>query len=465
MDKNHSKSKSLRGGSYSAAITVVVVALIIVINMIVNALPATYTKFDFTQQQMYTISEQTKSIVKGLDEDVTIYVISQKENEDQGLLSVLEKYQALSSKLDVVVKDPAVYPTFVSQYTDEVLTDNSVIVESSKRSCVVPVADMYELSYNESTGQAQLDSFIGEDVITSAIDYVMTDELPKLYVITGHGEQAIGEFAGEIQRENILVETLALAQKLAIPDDADCLLMEAPTNDISEKEAEVLLKYLENGGKLFYTSYVAKNETPNLDWVLLQFGIEIEDGFVCEGKSENYYDYITYLSPVYGKHEIVNPLADNQVQMMLVNAQNINVIEGNTTVEVTPLLRTSSAAYIKQIGSSNPDKEPGDPSGVMNLAVAVESGETKIVAVTTYDVFSSDSNIRVAGGNYDFLLNSIGYLCEHESMISIRGKQLYTESLSVTSGHTMIWISILLILVPMACLITGLVLWVKRRKR
>ncbi len=465
-NKNSSKSRTLKGGSYSAAITVFVVAFIVVINLIVNALPAIYTKFDFTQQQMYTISEQTKNLVKRLEEDVTIYVIAQKENEDQGLLSVLEKYTALSSKVQVVVKDPAVYPTFTTEYTQEALDDNSVIVVSDKRNCVIPVADMYEVGYNAETGQAQLESFIGEDVITSAIDYVITEELPKLYVLTGHGEQVIGDFASEIQRENIDVETLALAQKLQIPSDADCVLMEAPANDITEEEARVLSDYLEKGGKFFYISYVAKNPTPNLDALLEAYGIAVADGYVCEGDSNSFYEYPTYISPVYGDHEIVTPLAKNQVQMMLVAAQHVKLLTGKPDdVEITPLLRTTSSAYIKQMNSETFEKESGDPVGVMNLAVAVEKGETQIVVATTYDLFSQETNIQVAGGNYDFLLNSLGYLCEHDSMISIRGKQLYSEALTVTSGHAMIWIFVLMILVPMVCLITGLVFWVKRRKR
>lgn len=466
MKKNNSKARLLKSGSYSAAITVFVVALIVVVNLIVNALPAGYTKFDFTEQQMYTLSEQTKNVLKELEEDITVYVVAQKENEDPGLLSVLEKYQSLSSHVEVLVKDPAVYPTFTAEYTEEVLSDNSVIVESNKRNCVVPVADMYELSYDSSTGQYAVDSFVGEDVITSAIDYVITDKLPKLYVITGHGEQAIGSFANEIQRENISVETLPLAQRGQVPADADCILMEAPTDDISETEAQALSRYLEKGGKMFYISYVAKNDTPNLDHVLEEYGIAVADGFVCEGTAGNYYDYITYLSPVYGDHEIVEPLADNQVQMMLVNAQHVAVLDNKSAdIEVTPLLRTSSAAYVKQVGSSNPEKEAEDLSGVMNLAVAVEKGDTQIVVATTYDLFSEDTNIQVAGGNYDFLLNSIGYLCEHDSLISIRGKQLYSDSLTVTSGHTMLWIFALMIVLPMICLITGLVFWMKRRKR
>lgn len=471
MEKKNKRSRQLKSGSYSAVISIAVIAFIVVINLIVNALPAGVTKFDFTQQQLYTLSEQTRKIVKGLSDDITVYVVAQQDNEDSGLKSVLEKYQSLSSRIRVEYKDPAVYPTFTSQYTDETLADNSVIVESGQRSRVIPVADMYEVTYDSTSGEAKATGFIGEDCITSAIDYVTTDELPKLYVISGHGEQALGSFTSEIQRENIMTQSLALATQGAVPSDAAALLMEAPVNDISVNEKKALLAYLDGGGKLFYVSNVLKNDTPNLDEVLAAYGIQVTKGFVCEGEG-GYYQNPSYIIPKYGSHSIVKPLADSSSVMLAAVAQNIDIMEDKPSdVKVTPLLRTSSSAYIKAIdantdmSSVNINKEDGDRTGVMNLAVAVEKGDTQIVAATTYDLFSSQTNQQVSGGNYDFLLNVFGSLCEHDSMVSIRGKQLYAESLTVTSGHTMIWIFALMILIPAVCLITGLVLWVRRRKR
>lgn len=477
MDRQKKNSKRrLKSGSYSAAITVLVVAFIVVVNLIINALPASMTKFDFTEQQMYTLSEQTKKLVKGLDEEITIYVIAQKDNEDSRLKAVLEKYQALSSKINVEYKDPAVYPTFVAQYSDSSLQDNSVIVVSGNSSRVVAAIEMYDnLELNETTRVYELtdaSTFIGEDMVTSAIDYVTTDNLPKMYILTGHGEQAIGSFSSEIQRENIVTETLQLAKAESIPKDAACLLMEAPSKDISASEAELLSEYLEDGGKFFYVSYVFKEETPNLDALLADYGIKIDKGYVCESSGNYYGNYPMWISPVYGSHSIVNPLAQNQTSMMVVAPQNIEILESKPSgITITPLLRTTSAAYLKEVDANtdmstvSSNKEDGDKTGVMNLSVAVERfGETQMVIATTYELFDQTTNQQVSGGNYDFLLNAISSLCEHDSMVSIRGKQLYSDSLTVTSGHTMIWIFVLMILIPLVCLITGLVLWVRRRK-
>lgn len=478
MKNKNTKFRRLKSASYSAAITVFVVAFIVVINMIVSMLPSTYTKFDFTEQGIYTLSEQTKSVAKDLKDDVTIYHVSQNENKDAGIVSVLERYQALSSRIHVVDKDPAVYPKFTAQYTQDTLTDNSLIVTCGERSRVIPCEELYyqeviEETYDAQTGEYESEQYFnGEDMITSAIDYVTTEDLPKMYVITGHGEQAVGSFTSEIQRENIMVEMLTLAQQKAIPEDTDCILMNAPTTDISKQEADMLTNYLDRGGKFFYISNLSKSATPNLDGVLSRYGIEIEAGFVCEGAGMYYGNYPALIAPVYGSHAIVNPLAEHESVMMLAAPQSIVIREDKPdTIEVTPLLKTSSKAYLKKMDADtdmsalSTVKEEGDKTGVMNVAVVAKRQKMEIVVATTYDLFSAESNESVSNANYDFLLNVTGHLCENDSMVSIRGKQLNSANLTVTSGHMVIWVMVLMVLIPVVCLVTGIIVWARRRGR
>ena len=44
-------------------------------------------------------------------------------------------------------------------------------------------------------------SFDGEGAITSAIDYVISDELPKLYSLEGHGEAELAVHVGRIREK------------------------------------------------------------------------------------------------------------------------------------------------------------------------------------------------------------------------------------------------------------------------
>ena len=480
MSKHSSnlKSRNFKGGSYSTVLTVIVIAIILVVNIIVNVLPADVTKLDYSEEKLYTLSDQTNKILDSLDEDITVYVIAQSGKEDESLTELLNKYKAASGKhIKIVNKDPAVNPNFTAQYTEDSLSDNSVIVESSKRAKVVSVDDIYVTSYTKSstssTGYTQTSTFNGEDALTSALDYVTTDNLPRMYVVTGHGESSMeSSFQSSIQRENIELVELSLATVKEIPSDADCLYIQAPTSDINQDEAQVLKDYIAKGGNIFYTSFYQKGNTPNLDSVLAEFGIAVDSGIVCEGNS-NYVmqNMRNYIRPMYGEHDIVKPLSAASEVMVVPFGQNIRVLENRkSTLKSTTLLKTTSTGYIKSLDADTLEKSDGDQTGAMTLAIAVtdtinDNTQARLVAVTSPYISNSQMDTYVSGGNYDFLLNSVSFLCEHESMISIRGKNVYSTSLAVTSGQMTAWIFVLMILIPLGVIVTGLVIWLRRRKR
>lgn len=178
---------AFQGGSYSLIATAVVLAILIALNILVSALPANLTKYDISASKLYSITSNTKVVVNALEEDVTIYWIVQSGEEDDVIETLLNKYDSLSDHITVVKKNPDVYPTFAEQYTSETVQNNSLVVECGERSrfigyddIYVQEPDIYSYSYNTS--------FDGEGAITSAIDYVVTEDLPQLYVVEGHGE-------------------------------------------------------------------------------------------------------------------------------------------------------------------------------------------------------------------------------------------------------------------------------------
>lgn len=202
--KNFQKSggaenrNAFRGGSYSLTISVVVLAILIVVNIFASALPTTLTKYDISASKLYSITSNTKVVVNALEQDVTIYWVVQSGQEDEVIENLLGKYDSLSSHIQVVKKNPDVYPTFAEQYTDKTVKNNSLIVECGNRSrfigyddIYVQEADIYSYSYNTS--------FDGEGAITSAIDYVVSEELPQVYILEGHGEASLpASFQGPV---------------------------------------------------------------------------------------------------------------------------------------------------------------------------------------------------------------------------------------------------------------------------
>lgn len=112
----------------------------------------------------------------------------QKGSEDDTIEKLLEHYDELSDHIKVETKDPDLYPKFTSQYTDQTVAANSVIVVCGDKSKVVSNSDMWETSTNYQTYQTQTTGFDGEGQITSAITYVTSENNPKVYWVTGHGE-------------------------------------------------------------------------------------------------------------------------------------------------------------------------------------------------------------------------------------------------------------------------------------
>ena len=200
---------AFQGGSYALAISAIVLALLVVVNVLVSILPTSLTRFDISSSQLYSITSNTKSVVNALEEDVTIYWIVQADEEDPIVENLLDKYDSLSDHISVVKKNPDVYPTFTQQYTDETVTNNSLIVECGDKSCYISYSDIYLYETDFYSYGYTSASFDGEGAITSAIDYVVSDELPQLYLLEGHGEAELPQtFQEQLEKDNIETQPL-----------------------------------------------------------------------------------------------------------------------------------------------------------------------------------------------------------------------------------------------------------------
>ena len=472
--RNSFRSRAFRAGGYSLAAAAIVIAIAVALNLMVGALPASWTKVDLTDTGLYSLSSQTEQLVAGLEEDVTVYWIVQDGSQDSTMEQLLERYKSLSKHLDVVEKDPVVYPSFAQQYTDATLYNNSLIVVCGDRSRYISYYDIYVTDYSSYyTNGTTSTQFAGESELTSAIDYVTNEDLPTVYTLTGHGESDLpSELSQGAEDENLLLEELSLVNGEAVPEDADAIILYSPQRDISSDEKDALLTYLQGGGKLLLVTDYTDTDMPNLAELMEYYGTALMDGIVLEGDSDHHmrgYNY--YLLPDINSHDITQPLMDGYYILMPV-AQGITVSdELRDGLTVTQLLTTSDSAYAKADGYNITtfDKEEGDTDGPFALGVAiteeVEGGQTGIVWLTTSYMFDSDNNMRVAGANNDLFLNALDWMCQRESAISIRAKDLSTEYLTVPSSTASTWSVILVAVVPLAFLACGAVVTIRRRRR
>lgn len=466
--KPHNR-QALRGGSYSMLLTAIVLALLIVVNLFVSKLPATLTKLDISASKLYSITSNTKAVVNNLEQDVTIYWIVQSEKEDEILENLLEKYDSLSSHIDVVKKNPDVYPTFAQQYTQEEVPNNSLIVESEGRYRYISYNDIYEIEVDYYSYTYSVSGFDGEGAITSAIDYVVTEELPKLYVLEGHGEQTLpATFAESIEKANITTETLSLLTVDAIPEDADALLIYAPQSDISEAEQSMLSSYAENGGKLLLIAGpVQDGALTNLNAIAKDFSVETAEGIVIEGSRSNYamgYPYV--LIPNMESTEITAPLIEASYYAILPIAQGLRV-GSSDAASVTTLLSTSDAAFSKVAGYalSTYEKEEGDVDGPFALAVSIETdGGGQIIWFSTSEFLNDVYNAYSSGANVDLAMNALSALIGEREAIAIRSKSLNYNYLTIPEDTASSLKTMMIGIFPLAYIGIGIAVIVRKRR-
>ncbi|MBM6724038.1 GldG family protein [Pseudoflavonifractor phocaeensis] len=473
--KGSFRTRTFRAGGYSLAAAAVVIAIAVAVNLVVGALPADWTKTDLTSTGLYSLSSQTQQMVSALEDEVTVYWLVQSDTEDNTIGELLERYQDLSKNLKVERKDPVVYPNFAQQYTTSTLYNNSLIVTCGDRSRYISYYDIYVTDYSSyyTTGTAST-QFDGESQLTSAIDYVTNEDLPVVYTLTGHGESQLPSTLSDgAAEENVLLSELSLLTQESVPEDADALIIYAPQSDISADEKDMLLTYLQSGGKLLLVTDYTETAMPNLAEVMAYYGTSLADGIVMEGDSSHHMRGSSYyLLPDIGSHDITSPLADGGYYVLMPVAQGISVSdELREGLTVTQLLTTTSASYAKAdaYNLTTYDKEEGDLEGPFALGVAiseeVEGGTTGIVWLTTSYMFNDDVDMLVSGANTDLFLNALDWMCQRESSISIRAKDLSTEYLTVPSSDVSTWSLILVVTLPLAFILAGAYITVTRRKR
>ena len=465
-------TRTARVGGYSFVLSLVVLAILVAVNVLAEKLPSSWTQFDISAAQLYSLTADTKAVVTNLDQDVTIYWISQAGQEDTVIEKLLDRYEELSDHITVLKRDPDVYPTFAQQYTDETVTNNSLVVESGERNRYIGYDDIYQYdtgSYYSTGSVSQV--FDGEGQITSAINYVVRTDLPQVYLLSGHGEAELSQsFTDALTRANYeTVADFSLLNVDAVPEDCDALLINAPTSDISEEELAMLQSYVQGGGRLLVFSGPQQDtDLPNLNALLADYGVTVTDGVVVDPNRDYYAFTAPYvLMPEIQQSDITQPLLDGSYNIIVPIAQGLTV--GDTTAgAVTPLLQTSADSFSKAAGyaMSTYEKEDGDVDGPFTLAVSIEDSAAggRVLWVASDYLLDEQYNAFSAGANLDFVMNGLSWMIGETDAVSIRSKSLDYNYLTI-SASSATWLKICMIgIIPVCFLLLGVDEVLRRRK-
>ncbi len=462
---------AFQGGVYSLAISAVVLAIMIVVNVLVSALPTSLTKFDISSTQLYSITSNTKVVVNALEEDVTIYWIVQADQEDDVIENLLNKYENLSDHIQVVKKNPDEYPTFAEQYTDETVANNSLIVECGDKYRYIAYTDIYIYETNYTTGSSSVSEFDGEGALTSAIDYVTSDDQPIIYVLEGHGESDLPDtVADQITKENMETESLSLVKEGEVPEDADAIIIYSPTSDISEEETEILAEYVSNGGKLFVAAGPVEDGTlTNLNSLLETYNVTVNDGVVIEAETDGYaFGYPYILLPEIASSDITDALIEENYNVIIPIANGLTIGEDSSNGTVTSILSTSESSYLKADGYaiSTYDYEEGDTYGPYSVGVSIEDNSGGQIIWISSSAFLDDTyNSYSSGANGDLTMNALSSLVGETEAMAIRSKSFAYNYLTISESTSALLKVLMIGVFPLAYLAIGIIVVVRRRSK
>lgn len=465
--------KKLSFGAYSTGMIVIAMVVTVVFNLAVSQLPDRIKAVDITTSKMYTLTEDTKNFLNTIDEDVKIYVMSSESDKDTTLAQTLDRYEDYCKYITVEYINPAVNPNFSSKYTNSSITYGSLIVVSDKRSTLIDSSSIYESSYDYETYTSNTTGYDGEGQVTSALDYVLSDEVTKVYLTSGHGEMTMeSNITDAMNKANIETNTLTLMQEESVPEDGSCLIIAAPSTDFSTDDAKKVKEYLDNGGNVIVIYGYTDEDMTNFDQLLSYMGMSVTKGLVVETDKMYYYQNQYLLLPDMEQDTFTEGLV-NDYLVYAPFSQGIQISDPEAEgMTYEAFLNTSDSAFAK-VGYSDAqtlEKEEGDEDGPFSIGVSAEKvvGDktATMVLYSCQQMFTNSVNEAVSGANQKLYMNTVNHFIEErESSISIPVKSYDVSSLMITSSNTIMLGIMTTVVLPLLSIVAGIVIWLRRRKR
>lgn len=472
--------------------TVFLIAILMAIFILINFGMKKWdpTPIDLTKSQDYTLTEESKNRIKNIDKDVNIYFIGfEEENQDYQLA---KQYNKSNSKIKVEVIDANKNVEITKKYNIEsgVAT---VVVESGKKNRILSEYDLVNYDY-ETGGSVD----IAEQKITSAIINVTAEKMPKAYFLTGYTDFSLDEegylsgFAQYLENEVLTYESLNILSKQKVPDDCDTLIIMTPSKDFDDLTTKAIIDYIKKGGNILWFNgiYTTDVDYKNVEKVLSQYGVKkFEKGMIYETDASKIFGYSTCFAPDIEENSILKDVKKSAGTVFF-NATKINVDTEKLEalkVEKEDLLVASDKSRFATDVSKNPD-EKNDEKGSFIVGAKFEKtvgenkkenneGENSIkstLILYANDYFISDYPVQMEEyeqpiyslfNNKDVALNSLAYLTNNDEEITIRKSYSDSQTSFTPSDKEKRIIIAIIFAVPVAVIITGIIVWVIRKRK
>jgi ABC-type uncharacterized transport system involved in gliding motility auxiliary subunit len=443
--------RSAQQGSNTLILSLAFLAILVIINVIAYRHPK---RFDLTTERMYTLSDQSRQVVQGLKQDVSIVQFAKTPNPQFDEL--MGEYKHLSPHIQVKTVDPNQKPEVAAEYGATQVGE--IIVASGNRK-----------QHVESRGG------LSEQDITPAIIKATSDKSNTVCFITGHGEKSITDGSPQgfsnaddgLKKENYATKTINLLTGDGIPSDCTVVVDPGPQQGFFPAEVAMLGKYLDAGGDAFFL--LDAQTDPKLADLFGSWNIAVGDNVVLDASGAG---QLIGAGPTialvtnFGDSPITKGFTQSLAFFPL--ARTVAAADKSKTIPtIVELLKTTDRSFTIPKLDKTVKQLKFDPAtaGPLSLGVSAsrkaDTRDARLVVIGDAQ-FAQNSYVGQAR-NGDLFYNAVDWLSQDETLISIRPKSPTNRSVTFTETQIALlkWIDI--IFIPGLVIIAGIAIWWKRR--
>ena len=455
--------RQARYGSNAIVLILALFGILIVVNYLVFQNAQDWNlRWDLTEDQEHTLAQETLDTLATLPEPVVARAFYTTRLAPTAVRArdLLNDYKFFANgNFDYVFIDPEENPILAQQAN--ITRDGTIILE---------MGELHEPV-----------SFVTEREITASLVRLLNPEEQKIYFLTGHGERTIensddeslGQVKSALENKNYTVETLNLLVTNEIPEDATTIVVVDPSQPVSSDEVTLLKDYLDGGGAMIVmqepTPLTEFDDTPDplADYLVGSWGIAFGDDIVVDLASNQPLIAVAFQ---YADHDITRKLQG--LATFFPNTRTVQVTEPVDGINQIELVLTSEQSWGEtdfesiSTGQNVTADEGVDIIGPVSLAVVAEDNTTNARLVVFGDADFASNGFYNVFGNGDLFINSLDWVAEQENIINLTPKNQTQRFLVPPQRYTLGLILLgTVFVIPGLVLLSGIVVWIRRRRR
>lgn len=413
---------------------------------------------DITQSSRNTLTEGSANVLKQMKSPLNITVFASKDQDYRKTINdFITRYQRTKADINVKYIDPAEEPKLAQDAG--IRAEGELVVEYEQRSDhLVP-------------------PYVEQDM-TNLLVRLARAKARGVMFLDGHGERSLigeknhdlGEFGHQLGKKGFKLSNPDLTIAQSVPRNAAMLVIASPQVDVTEQEVKKIIEYVATGGNLLWL--IDQEPLHGLQPLAEHLGIQLTPGTVVDLSSSQYgADQKIAFASQYGEHPITKNF---QLRALFPEARQIDVSDTGGDWQVTRLVDVAPNGWLEtgDINGKVSFDDKRDIAGPINIAVAMErkaENITQRVVVVGNGNFLANTFLA-NGGNLDLGVNIVNWLAGDDNLITIQPRPIKDANVTIPADSWNRFLAMAIffgfrLVLPIVLLVTGVLIWWRRRKR